>query len=57
MTVGLMDQICPPSTVFAAYNAIPGAKDIVVNPFGVHRATRQFDELRLRFLRGRLLGY
>jgi cephalosporin-C deacetylase len=56
MSVGLMDDICPPSTVFAAYNAISAPKTIVVNPFGVHQLTRQFDEQRLRFLRQRLLG-
>jgi cephalosporin-C deacetylase len=56
VSVGLMDEICPPSTVFAAYNAIPGPKRIVVNPFGVHQLSRQHDEPRLRFLRERLLG-
>ena len=56
ISVGLMDDICPPSTVFAAYNAVSAPKEMVVNPFGVHRYSRQFDEARLRFLRGRLLG-
>ena len=28
LSVGLMDTICPPSTVFAAYNEITAAKDI-----------------------------
>jgi cephalosporin-C deacetylase len=42
--------------VFAAYNAISAPKQIVVNPFGVHQFSRQFDEPRLRFLRSRLLG-
>src|SRR3954451_8088387 len=36
-SVGLMDEICPPSTVFAAYNEVPGNnKEIAVYPFGVH---------------------
>jgi cephalosporin-C deacetylase len=56
VSVGLMDEICPPSTVFAAYNAIRAPKQIVVNPFGVHQLSRQHDEPRLRFLRSRLLG-
>ncbi len=56
VSVGLMDQICPPSTVFAAFNAISAPKQIVVNPFGVHQLSRQHDEPRLRFLRHRLLG-
>src|ERR671932_1410171 len=55
VSVGLMDEICPPSTVFAAYNAIPAPKQIVVNPFGVHQLSRQHAEPRLRFLRERLL--
>ena len=35
-SVGLMDQVCPPSTVYAAYHAYGGAKDIVVYPFNDH---------------------
>jgi len=56
VSVGLMDLICPPSTVYAAYNAISAPKQIVVNPFGVHQVSRQYDEPRLRFLRSRLLA-
>jgi cephalosporin-C deacetylase len=36
MSVALMDTICPPSTVFAAYNHYAGPKDIVVYPFNGH---------------------
>ncbi len=32
MPVGLMDQICPPSTQFAAYNRIPSAKNLLIYP-------------------------
>jgi cephalosporin-C deacetylase len=32
MAVGLMDTICPPSTQFAAYNRIPGTKNLLVYP-------------------------
>jgi cephalosporin-C deacetylase len=32
MAVGLMDQVCPPSTQFAAYNKIPGKKSLRVYP-------------------------
>ena len=35
-SVALMDQVCPPSTVYAAYHAYGGAKDIVVYPFNDH---------------------
>ncbi|MFW6288278.1 MAG: acetylxylan esterase [Spirochaetota bacterium] len=32
MFTGLMDQVCPPSTQFAAYNAIGSPKEMVVYP-------------------------
>ncbi|MCZ2816364.1 acetylxylan esterase [Modestobacter sp. VKM Ac-2984] len=35
-SVALMDQICPPSTVFAAYHAYGGPKDIRVYPYNDH---------------------
>ncbi|MEV4539044.1 acetylxylan esterase [Asanoa sp. NPDC049518] len=35
-SVGLLDQICPPSTVFAAYNAYAGEKDITVHHYNEH---------------------
>ena len=35
-SVGLMDQITPPSTVFAAYNHYAGPKSIEVYPFNGH---------------------
>ncbi|MBN2176370.1 MAG: acetylxylan esterase [Demequinaceae bacterium] len=48
-SVGLMDQTCPPSTVFAAFNAYAGRpKDIAVYPYngheggGPHQTKRQF---------------
>jgi cephalosporin-C deacetylase len=51
-SVALRDQICPPSTVFAAYNAWVGPKDIGVWPFNEHEGgdTEQRG-LQLRFLR------
>ena len=36
ITAGLMDEVCPPSTVFAAYNHISAPRQIVVSTFGVH---------------------
>jgi cephalosporin-C deacetylase len=36
VSVGLRDTIVPPSTVFAAYNAITAPKEIVVLPYGDH---------------------
>ncbi|RBQ19982.1 acetylxylan esterase [Spongiactinospora rosea] len=35
-SVALMDQICPPSTVFAAYNHYAGPKEIRVWPYNGH---------------------
>jgi len=36
VSVGLMDAICPPSSVFAAYNAIEAPKEIAVYPYSGH---------------------
>ncbi len=55
LSVGLMDAVCPPSTVFAAYNAIRADKDIAVFPFGVHDVPRAHAERQLAHLRQRLL--
>lgn len=35
-SVGLMDTVCPPSTVFAAYNAVTTPKEMRVYPFNNH---------------------
>lgn len=53
-SVGLMDEICPPSTVFAAYNAWKGTKDVKVWTWNHHEGggTYQTAE-KLRFLRSR----
>ncbi|TYP81953.1 acetylxylan esterase [Blastococcus xanthinilyticus] len=54
-SVALMDQICPPSTVFAAYHAYGGPKDITVYPFNdheggeAHQRRAQLTWLRDRF--------
>jgi cephalosporin-C deacetylase len=55
-SVGLMDEICPPSTVFAAYNEVVGPKRIVVHPFGVHSVPQSHSERRLLHLHDRLLA-
>jgi cephalosporin-C deacetylase len=51
LSVGLMDTICPPSTVFAAYNEITAGKDISVHPFTGHVVPAAHVELQLRHLR------
>jgi cephalosporin-C deacetylase len=50
-SVGLMDRICPPSTVFAAYNHYAGPKQIRVWPFNEHEAGKaQHVVEQMRFL-------
>jgi cephalosporin-C deacetylase len=51
LSVGLMDVICPPSTVFAAYNEITADKDIAVYPYSGHEVPRAHAEWQLRHLR------
>jgi cephalosporin-C deacetylase len=41
-SVALMDQTCPPSTVFGAYNAYAGPKDITVYEFNDHEGGEAF---------------
>jgi cephalosporin-C deacetylase len=50
-SVALMDEICPPSTVFAAYNHFAGEKDLRIYPYNDHEGgqTDQTVE-KIRFL-------
>ena len=51
-SVGLMDEVCPPSTVYAAYNYYAGQKEIVVWPFNRHEGGESFQlQKKLAFLR------
>ncbi len=51
-SVALMDQICPPSTVFAAYNHWVGEKDIKVYPYNGHEGGQSFQNVeKLKFLK------
>ena len=53
-SVGLMDEICPPSTVYAAYNAYGGPKEIREYPFNDHEGGQGFHEVeKFRWLRER----
>ncbi len=45
-SVGLMDEICPPSTVFAAYNHFTGPKDICIYTYNHHDGGGVFQELK-----------
>jgi cephalosporin-C deacetylase len=51
VSVGLMDEICPPSTVFAAYNEISSGKNIEVYPYSGHSVPAAHTELQLGHLR------
>jgi cephalosporin-C deacetylase len=49
-SVGLMDTICPPSTVFAAYNHYAGPKDLRIWQFNNHEGGEGFQTLeKLKF--------
>jgi cephalosporin-C deacetylase len=51
-SVGLMDQTCPPSTVFAAYNHWQGPKEITVWPWNDHEGGSGYQrEEQMRYLR------
>ncbi len=50
-SVALMDQVCPPSTVYAAYNEYAGEKQLSVYPFNDHEGGAVFQEAeRIRWL-------
>lgn len=50
-SVALMDDTCPPSTVFAAYNHLPGEKEIMVYPYNRHEGGEAFHAReKLKFL-------
>ncbi|MEM6823245.1 MAG: alpha/beta fold hydrolase [Verrucomicrobiota bacterium] len=51
MFTGLMDQICPPSSQFAAYNHIPGKKNIVTYPDFGHENLPGNQEQVLKFFK------
>jgi cephalosporin-C deacetylase len=56
-SVALMDERCPPSTVYAAYNAYGGPKEISVYPYNDHEGGGAFHEAKqLRWLREKLLS-
>lgn len=44
VTVGFIDTTCPPSSVYAAYNAIPGAKQIHMDVAAGHTSTPKAGE-------------
>jgi cephalosporin-C deacetylase len=52
MHTGLMDQICPPSSQFAAYNKLTCAKDMVLYPDYEHEGLPDSGDIIFNFMRG-----
>ncbi|MGC8765016.1 MAG: acetylxylan esterase [Brevinematia bacterium] len=51
-SVALMDTICPPSTVFSAYNYYKGEKEIKIYPFNNHEGGQSYHTLeKLKFVK------
>ncbi|MGW2220368.1 acetylxylan esterase, partial [Nonomuraea sp. NPDC001684] len=56
-SVALMDYVCPPSTVFAAYNHWQGPKEITVWPWNGHEGGSGYQtEEQVRYLHKLLAG-
>ncbi|SDG60769.1 cephalosporin-C deacetylase [Lentzea fradiae] len=54
LSVGLMDETCPPSTVYAAYHEISAPKEMTVSRFGKHTTPTSHVETQLRHFRDHL---
>lgn len=52
MATGLMDDICPPSTQFAAYNKIESRKEMLIYPDFTHEDIPDFTDRTFRFMTG-----
>ncbi len=52
MATGLIDEICPASTQFAAYNKITSKKEVVIYPDFGHENLPGFDSRVYRFMMG-----
>jgi cephalosporin-C deacetylase len=56
-SVALMDDVCPPSTVYAAYNHYAGAdKDITVWPYNGHEGGASFQRTEMYRFAAKLAG-
>ena len=50
-SVGLMDEVCPPSTVFAAYNHFKGPKDLRIWTYNHHEGGGAYQTVeKVKFL-------
>jgi cephalosporin-C deacetylase len=52
MGTGLMDEICPPSTQFAAYNKISSPKKMIIFPDYGHEGIPGFSDMTMEFMSG-----
>jgi cephalosporin-C deacetylase len=53
-SVGLMDEVCPPSTVYGAFNEYAGPKEITEYPFNDHEGGGGFhDIVKMRWVADR----
>ena len=52
MAVGFMDEICPPSTQFAAYNKISAPKSLVTYPDYGHEGLPDVNDIIYQFMMG-----
>lgn len=50
--IGLMDQICPPSTQFAAYNKITAPKEVIIYPDYAHEIAPGGNDANFNFMMG-----
>ena len=50
--IGLMDQICPPSSQFAAYNKITSPKRMAIYPDFGHEGLPGVNDIVFQFLMG-----
>jgi len=54
MSVGLQDDVCPPRTSFATYNAVTSPKEYRVYPFAGHGVGREHGKLKDAWMAKRL---
>jgi len=52
MATGMMDEVCPPSTQFAAYNKIPSKKDVMIYPDFAHEDYPGWSDAVFQFMLG-----
>ena len=51
MGVGLVDDVCPPHTNFAAYNQVTSEKQYIVYPLAGHGLPEEFNARKMEFFR------